>query len=388
MALITASNLINITPEINVLTENSSYAVGIFKQDLYLAIIYSDSEKRKDLRRVICYNFLDKSWETLYRESLTNESQLNVISSKIRVFNDNIYILLESPLGWQTLRSDLGKNTPNSPIPPTPLTKGGLDNLVETTLSPEILNLFNYKKWLTFQDNLYFLDEKGKVINSSLNNPLGDFANQTISEIAVFNNCLYAATVNFERGCQIWKTKGNQAPLEQVITDGAYRYLLNEKVFSLVDFQDSLYFVTGVGGYSKKSWGIFSTPSDFEIIRLYPDNDWDIIVGTPRFTPQGLKVPLSGMGPGLDDLSHPQFQFLKAHNNALFLGIKNAEGLQLWVTEDGVDWMTIPDYELSNFYQVEVNSVFSTVWGLILVLEITDLAGVKTLQIYQTINNE
>jgi len=373
MALITASNLINITPEINALTENSSYAVGIFKYYLYLAIIYYDPEKRQDLRRVLCYNFLDKTWETLYRESLTNESQLNFISSKIRVFNDNIYILLESPLGWQTLRSEFRENSREKV------------KLVATTLSPEILNLFSYRQWLSFEDNLYFLDEKGNLINSDLTANLSEFDNEIISEIAVFKNYLYGATVNLERGFQIWK-KGNQAPLEPVITNGAYRYTLNEKVFSLVDFQDCLYFVTGVrevGEYSKKTWGIFSTPNDFEIIRLYPDNDWDIIAGTPRFTPQGLKVPLSGMGPGLDDLSHPQFQFLKAHNNALFLGIKTAEGLQLWVTENGIDWMTIPEYEFSNFYQVEVDSVFSIVWGLILVLKVTDLSGVKTLQIYQ-----
>src|SRR5439155_13065619 len=122
----------------------------------------------------------------------------------------------------------------------------------------------------------------------------GDSTNETVLEMASFHGFLYAGTLNPHKGLQVWRTRDQRAPYqwEQVLTDGAFRGRLNKGAASMCVFQDALYI--GTGEESRNSVGA-------ELICVYPDNTWDLVVGTPRYTFEGPKFPISGLSPGFDD---------------------------------------------------------------------------------------
>ena len=238
-----------------------------------------------------------------------------------------------------------------------------------------------------------------------LNNPwqqinednFGDPRNLTICEMAVFGNYLYAATTNPE-GFQLWKTdgKGNSPYLwKQVLSRGAGRGPLNESVTSMCVFRDALYVGSAIrnGGYDR-TYDIGPAPS--ELIRLYPDDSWELIIGDGRITEEGLKVPLSGLGPGFDNPCNTYFWRMCVHEGWLYLGTfksatflpypsrdkwsedkkrildeererelinKNA-GFELWRTRDGINWLPVSKNGFGNYYNYGIRTMLSTAHGL------------------------
>jgi hypothetical protein len=88
-----------------------------------------------------------------------------------------------------------------------------------------------------------------------------------------------------------------------VITDGTFRGNVNEAVASMCVFGDTLYIGTGKqSGSSDKVYDARSNAA--ELIRIYPDDSWGLIVGEPRRTFEGVKFPLSGLRPGFEDESN------------------------------------------------------------------------------------
>jgi hypothetical protein len=150
----------------------------------------------------------------------------------------------------------------------------------------------------------------------------GDRANATVFEMAVFAGHLYAGTMNPVTGFQIWRTRAEGTPpfrWERVISRGAYRGPLNEAALSMVAFDDALYVGTGIqnGGHDRAN---DVGPAPPELIRIYPDGTWDLLVGEARHTPEGLKRPLSGFGPGFDVLSAGYFWRMAVLDGVLYLG--------------------------------------------------------------------
>src|SRR5262249_5517247 len=149
----------------------------------------------------------------------------------------------------------------------------------------------------------------------------GDPDNQTFFEMADFNGHLYVSTLNPHSGFQVWKTRGGRKPYRwsRVITNGAFRGNLNEIAISMCVFDGALYVGTAIqhGGYARAN---AVGPAAPELIRIYPDDSWDLIVGRERWTPVGRKFPLSGRGPGFDNPFNGYFWRMIAHNGWLYLG--------------------------------------------------------------------
>jgi len=91
------------------------------------------------------------------------------------------------------------------------------------------------------------------------------------------------------KGYRIYKTDCTGEPsytFIPVVTHGGYLLPKPSKSpVSMFVFKNRLY----VG-----------TDKPAELIRINPDDTWDLVVGEPRETPEGWKYPLSGMGPGFD----------------------------------------------------------------------------------------
>ncbi|MEM9445735.1 MAG: class I SAM-dependent methyltransferase [Verrucomicrobiota bacterium] len=153
----------------------------------------------------------------------------------------------------------------------------------------------------------------------------GDPSNVSFFDIADFNDHLYVTTMNINSGFQLWKSKLEGKPpykWTKVITAGAYRGFLNEFGLSLCAFGDALYVGTGIagGGYDRFH-KIGLGPA--ELIRVFPDDSWDLVAGVPRVTPDGVKMPISGLGPGIDTFMNGYIWRMCVHNGWLYIGTFN-----------------------------------------------------------------
>ena len=225
----------------------------------------------------------------------------------------------------------------------------------------------------------------------------GDPDNQTCFEMASFNNKLYVGTLNPISGFQIWTTDCQQQPFRwsRVIANGAYRGNLNELAISMCVFNGALYVGTAVqnGGYDRLNK---VGPAASELIRIHPDDSWDLIVGAPRSTPDGRKFPLSGKGPGFDNPFNGYFWRMAVHDGSLYLGTYKwtvflpylsphkwpfdfhkivdqigidelayfAGGCELWRSPDGVNWLPVTRNGFDNPYNYGIRTLQSTPYGL------------------------
>jgi hypothetical protein len=225
----------------------------------------------------------------------------------------------------------------------------------------------------------------------------GDPANHTIYEMASFNGFLYAGTFNPERGFQIWKTDaaGNAYQWKRVITDGAFRGNLNEAATSMQVFANALFIGTGKQGIraTRATRGEWNSA---ELIRLHPDDKWDLCVGRPRRTLDGLKLPLDGLREGFGSpyngviwemAEHEGWLYAATENSSSFLRflksfagvgiahrwpeaidriVEDEGGFDLWRSRDGIVWEPVTRHGFGNPDNWGVESMVSTPAGLFL----------------------
>jgi len=183
---------------------------------------------------------------------------------------------------------------------------------------------------------------------------LGHTENATVDGLLVFADHLYAALGNSSNGFQLWKTIARDQPpfaWNPVLTEGAQRYTLNSHITSIAVFKGALYLGAGASPMIDASG---DAPVGAEIIRVLPDDRWELVMGTPRFSPVGLQIPLSTHGPGFGDPHHQRIARLVGTPDTLYAAIDQGEDppsadsaptaphFQLWKTRDGEDWQMIP----------------------------------------------
>lgn len=159
-------------------------------------------------------------------------------------------------------------------------------------------------------------------------------------DMAVFGDYLYLGLRYTDRGYAVYKTKGGGDPTCQlipVVTAGAHHPEPSMSVISMCVFRDRLY----VG-----------TDRPAEIIRIHPDDTWDLVVGTARQTPQGWKAPLSSLEAGFSNWLNAHIWRMYVHQDRLYVGTWNMSvyfrhspeaarilqhqyGFDLYVTDDG-----------------------------------------------------
>jgi hypothetical protein len=135
----------------------------------------------------------------------------------------------------------------------------------------------------------------------------GNMSNVEIPYLAVFNGCLYASTVNFNTGFEIWKTDGSKNDdgkyiWTQVLRDG-YGDTYNQWGMSMQAFGDYLYVGSAVGGGMVLKDGQPVGTRAIDIIRVDKNDNAELLVGAyfPQDPPPGwpeLRTPLSGLPAG------------------------------------------------------------------------------------------
>jgi hypothetical protein len=418
-----------ITPK-NISNKLSELAcsTAIFQGYIYLAIIYLEKDKSRPIFKVFRCNLLEVK-ETWFETGLLPNSNQNnnLLKAPWKVVHETIIKLKNQIFSCQEISGYLlnkyaisiiffGNKNLDKPLLFISLSCPGYSRLFYSEDGDKYQvfeqnnqedNIIQFQQVTYYQNQLYALaskilvkenlflisdghpateqdcwkQQKWRKLNHSI---FEDSNNLAISELITFQDSLYLATFNCNRGYQIWKQENNQdatSSWQLIMPNGAYRYILNSQVYAMAVFQDALYIVSGMSATEAKKTHHLSV-NNFDIIRIYPDRDWDVIVGTPRITADGLKVPLSAMGPGFDAVTECKFLFLVAHNDRLYVGTQNEEGYHLWYSSDGETWSVMPWQELNTYYQVEIQNALSTSSGLVLLGKITELYEEQSLEVW------
>lgn len=213
---------------------------------------------------------------------------------------------------------------------------------------------------LVFESEDPYLGQWRPVSGPGFNDP----TNLSIDEMAAFQGCLYAGTHNPREGYQIWKTDAMGEPpylWRKIIDKGAYRGGINSVPVSMCVFGGTLYVGSGLeeqGRGHTDSYGPYAA----ELIRIHPDDSWDLIVGQQRFTPDGFKKPLSGMGPGFDDEFCQAFWRMVEYEGWLYLGTSDWRFFPAYLPRAGRQRMDLSDARLR--YLEEHTQAYAGEFGL------------------------
>jgi hypothetical protein len=225
----------------------------------------------------------------------------------------------------------------------------------------------------------------------------GEKGNQGIFMMCPFMDQLYAGTFNNE-GFQIWKSDcEGEPPYEwtKVIEKGAGRGALNQIAATMKVFKGAMYVGTAIqnGGHDLNNK---IGPAGSELIRIHPDDSWDLIIGSTRDTADGRKIPLSGLASGFGNVFNGYFWAMEEHDGWLYLGtmdstlwvrylntdsypdqvrriveevgpeniVENDAGCDLWRTYDGENWLPITSVGFDNIYNLGIRNMVSTPHGL------------------------
>lgn len=343
-----------------------------FKDCLYVGMITLNEEDHEgDLIRILCYSKSNRSWEVVYtapfkgceepgtRDFIHSGPATNFIFMETLALpegNDE-HLMVGIGLGSQSRLlhtidgidfHELELGVESGPGPRRILDLQSFDAHLVTALlfsqatgkSGTVGNLVT---------DLYLLEDPENETWRSLDFPgITDPQWQMIQGITVLNEHIYVAVADSRCGFHLWKTHASGNPAwEKVLEQGALRYTRNKGLSAMTVFQDNLYLATD----APLVWEKGTEAPSAEIIKVFQDGRWDLIVGEPRFSPVGLKVPLAVMGPGFDENANTSITGLSVYDNLMFASSQHPSpssetsedgwiswDFNLWQSADGEEW--------------------------------------------------
>ncbi|XHH10153.1 MAG: hypothetical protein ACFCUE_05865 [Candidatus Bathyarchaeia archaeon] len=185
--------------------------------------------------------------------------------------------------------------------------------------------------------------------------------NTEIPYLAVFNGYLYASTLNYEQGFEVWKTDASDPDKDgiyewtQVLKDG-FGDTWNQAAITMEEFDNHLYIGTAVGiGLVIKNNTIAGTrPSD--LIRLDKDDNAELVMGSyvaydPVEGYPTLRVPISKWPAGFGNPLNVYIWHMEVHKGVLYVGTFDMCGFLKYAPELIDDLLTS---ELIEQYKQEI----------------------------------
>ena len=191
---------------------------------------------------------------------------------------------------------------------------------------------------------------------------------------APYNGQLYVASQSLS-GYKVFRTDNSaSAPYTytQVINRGGYLDRPNNEILSMTEFGGRLY----AGGN-----GVVFRGAAAELIRINPDDTWDVVVGDPPRLPTGWKFPLSGFTAGFGNEFNGHMWRLEPYEDNLFVGtfdsstvykddpvvepiLRDLMGFDLWRTPDATEFYSVTTQGFGDKFNFGVRSLEATPYGL------------------------
>lgn len=377
----------DITPPESLLRQPEAggrFAVAAVHDRLYLAELIHDAALSCDRCRILGYSREQQRWDTLAAEERFGTAQASAVAAhasvdclRLRVpgsGHEALHVRFRSPLGTWLMRS-----TADGGMEPIANAGGLIEQGFDLTRLVELDG-----RWLGL---VHDSDSPGGSIREyipehdqwrAIDLPEIEAGERpVVSELAAFAGSVYAATVDGERGFALWRRAGagDAAAWESVLTRGAWRYAHNREALASAHHGDALYLITGTDPRARSPSSKFSDYQGFEIIRIGADGTWDLLVGVPRFSPGGLRIPLSGLGPGMHPTLRREPYGCWSQGEHLFLCLHGVQGVQLWYSSAGEDWSSWSQPEFAAIHQLDRCRTMALDRSRVLVLDTTDAAG-------------
>ncbi len=398
----------------------TAHSMAYFRGSLYLGTGCADPVEAKDAPRILRYDSAVGKWLTVYESPLIDPSPRSHVPdlrtgkapAGLAKFHRNP-ALLPRDTGYRSMCVFQGATDDAPALYISTMSRtGGLilrsadGQTFESVSAPGFgdPDIYSFRGLVAFGDRIFasaagvitdeFLDRhigrEAKIYVSddprtghwvaAAETGFGDPSNLAVSAIGLAFGRLYAGTANPDMGFQIWQTEAQGSPpfdWVPVLIDGAGGFNQNYAVGAMAEFNGALYVGSGITGFGYDT--VYDVgPASCELLRVFPDENWDLIAGRMRFTPDGLKVPLSLLGPGLGDFYNSMICSLAIHEHVLYLGTYQWEafrcleidasdivgGYQLWASVNGETWTPVIDDGRGNPTALGVQTIQSTPDGL------------------------
>lgn len=371
------TSLVNIMPRLPPSrAEHSAWAAGVLGGDLFLAWIGFDPARQRDSRCILRYLPATSAWETVYEKSLAapraetldaappagHPPGATVRPALPSEAAGSLLVRLESPVLTENLRIAIDQGKPEV----HGITPGAWSEAAAVLASAG-------QSILVASGDSFALQTLSD--GAWKEHPMPDSWTGVPSRLARAGERLLLACDDATRGFDLWEFTGEKWYLR--LARGAQRFSRNATVASCIPWNDAVYVASQAPAPRR------GRPDGFELLRLYPDGSWDLVVGTPRFSPDGLKIPLAGMTAGMDDFQPARFCFLVANTRRLLLGTyEDVTGFRAWASPDGIAWTVISDEYLMGLARVREASAHEFSAGTAMVLAMDDMHGGQAFDIW------
>jgi hypothetical protein len=375
--------------------DHAARAAAVLNGRLYVAWLALDDQRQRESRVVLRYSPEAGTWETLYQKTLSagrarrkkkaKGDKSSGLSVAIRNYGPNekevLYVEFVSPLGRVQLYSAEDGAEFRNARADSKVLAAALALREKLTGKADEYALFSIGGRNVLQRrNLQRDSQRWTRIPMPSKGPGAE--PPQLSHIASFDGKLTIAIDDSKEGFHLWARNLASEILQEwvsLLRRGGQRYSMNAHVFACVPWKGALYVVSGPGERRSRT----DHQVGFEMLRIYLDGSWDLVLGAPRVTGSGLKVPLSCLGPGTDEFTPARFCFLAEAGSELLLGTyEDVAGLQIWQSEDGGSWSVINSAELAGLEKIRSASAFSISTGTALLLEFESSLRGRTFDIW------
>lgn len=395
-----------------------AHSCTVFNDRLFLGVTHPNGEGPEDAARVLSYDFGSGNWSEVHRSPLRDPTERDFAADILRAGGGKRVV---SERGVPRERGFRGMCTFKGASDPAPClyvstisNLGGLILRSEDGTSFEVVSapglgddrLLSFRALVPFQGRLFTTpigavadgkldrngtidptvfvtdDPAGGVWHRASQPGFGNPDNGVVFQFAVMDDFLYAGTGNPKSGFEIWRTRAEGKPpfeWHKVLDRGAGRFSLNASVSSLVPFNGALYIGTGLPGLGRDRAHDIG-PAAAELVRLWPDGTFEVVVGEPRFSASGFQVPLSGMLPGFDDPANSVIWrmavfhgtlYVATHHWGIYRFLMGTEavprgGFHIWASTDGETFTPITQTGFGDPYAVGVRTLVPTSHGLVI----------------------
>lgn len=395
-----------------------AHSCAVFRDRLYLGVTHPNGEGPEDAARILSYDFGTREWAERHRSPLRAADERAFAADILRVGGGRRRVSEEGvprERGFRGMTVFKGRSDTEPALYVSTISNwGGLilrsgdgesfDVVSAPGLGDDRLLSFRalvpFGKWLfttpigsisegkldrngTVEPVIFVSDDPaGGVWHRASEPGFGVPGNGVIFQMAVLGKHLYAGTGNPASGFEIWRTRAAGKPpfkWERVLDRGAGRFSLNASVASMVPFNGALYIGTGLPGLGRDRAHDIG-PAAAELIRLWPDGAFEVVVGAPRFSAAGLQVPMSEMLPGFDDFANSVIWRMCVYNGTLYVathhwGIykylggqddKPRGGFHIWASTDGDTFVPVTTDGFGDPFAVGIRTLVPTAHGLVI----------------------
>lgn len=202
--------------------------------------------------------------------------------------------------------------------------------------------------------------------------PLSCEDGQAITAICGFAGHIHAARSNEVKGFDLFRAAaGPEGEWATVIPEGAWRYGYDRAVSAMAVVGQQL--LVAVDGPAS---GVVNIGDEHpEILTVDAQGHWQVFSGPARFTPDGLRAPVTTDGPGTPDFKGLTIGGMHAQGKDIVLWLKPRDGegdlvaVSLWAAETA-EWLVL---ETMPVPRIAITSMALTPQGTLLVAAGADL---------------